>query len=163
MTSTAATVSPVASINGVALHAAGDALPPAALRQRACTELLRQAAQAAGLLAADDAPAADGVISAAASAAIEALLERNISLPAPADEACRRYYEAHKGTYRTGERLRARHILFAVTPGVDVVALRKQDGAKAGEAGSAHIVLFPGRPELFRNAQSSTPSIHCDP
>ena len=126
MTSTAATVSPVASINGVALHAAGDALPPAALRQRACTELLRQAAQAAGLLAADDAPAADGVISAAASAAIEALLEGNISLPALADEACRRYYEAHKGTYRTGERLRARHILFAVTPGVDVVALRKQ-------------------------------------
>ncbi len=31
-----------------------------------------------------------------------------------------------RATYRTGERVRARHILFAVTPGVDVSALRKQ-------------------------------------
>ncbi len=37
------------------------------LRQRACTELLRQAAQRAGLLAADDAPSEDGVISEAAA------------------------------------------------------------------------------------------------
>ncbi len=126
MTLTAIAAHPAASINGVALHAAGDALSPDALRQRACTELLRQAAQAAGLLGADDAAATDGVISAAASLAIEALLERNIRLPAPSDEACRRYYDAHQGTYRTGARLRARHILFAVTPGVDVVALRKR-------------------------------------
>ena len=48
---------------------------PDELRQRACTELLRQAAQRGGLLAADDAPSADGVISEAAGA-IEALLEQ---------------------------------------------------------------------------------------
>ena len=42
-------------INGVALHAPGEALSAEELRQRACTELLRQAAQAAGLLAASDA------------------------------------------------------------------------------------------------------------
>ena len=42
------------------------------------------------------------------------------------EEACRRHYAAHENSYRTGERLRVRHILFAVTPGVDVTALRKQ-------------------------------------
>ena len=52
-----------ASIDGVALHAVGETLSPEELRQRACTELLRQAAQAAGLLAASDAPSVDGVIS----------------------------------------------------------------------------------------------------
>ena len=40
-----------------------DALALDELRQRACTELLRQAAQRAGLLAAADPASADGVIS----------------------------------------------------------------------------------------------------
>ena len=43
---------PVARINGVPLHADGEILPPDALRQRACTELLRQQAQREGLIAA---------------------------------------------------------------------------------------------------------------
>lgn len=116
----------IACVNGVALHAPEEILSPDELRQRACTELLRQAAQSAGLLAASDTAAVDGVISAAASNAIEALLERNLVLPEPTGEDCRRYYAAHHGRYRTGERVRVRHILFAVTPGVDVVALRKQ-------------------------------------
>lgn len=115
-----------ASINSVALHAAGETLSAEELRQRACTELLRQAAQAAGLLAASDAPSADGVISEAAAGAIEALLEHNVKVPEPSDEACRRHHAAHEASYRTGERVRVRHILFAVTPGVDVVALRKR-------------------------------------
>ena len=101
-------------------------LSPEELRQRACTELLRQAAQAAGLLAASDAPSADGVISEAAAGAIEALLEASLKVPEPSDEACRRHHAAHEASYRTGERVRVRHILFAVTPGVDVVALRKR-------------------------------------
>jgi peptidyl-prolyl cis-trans isomerase C len=116
----------VASINGVALHAPEVTLAPDELRQRACTELLRQAAQRVGLLSADDAPAADGVISEVAADAIEALLERELSTPEPSEEACRRHYAAHEAAYRTGERVLARHILFAVTPGVDVVALRKR-------------------------------------
>jgi peptidyl-prolyl cis-trans isomerase C len=115
-----------ASINGVALHAAGEPLSPEELRQRACTELLRQAAQAAGLLAASDSPSTDGVISEAAAGAIEALLEASVKVPEPSDEACRRHHAAHEASYRTGERVRVRHILFAVTPGVDVAALRKR-------------------------------------
>ncbi len=115
----------VAHINGVALHAPEETLSAEALRQRACTELLRQAAQSAGLLADEDVASADGVISEAASVAIEALLDQNLNLPEPSDQACRRHYAAHEAVYRSGERVRVRHILFAVTPGVDVVALRK--------------------------------------
>lgn len=126
MTMETATTHSVARINGVALNSPGEMLPPEALRQRACTELLRQAAQSAGLLADNDAASTDGVTTEAASVAIEALLERNLNLPEPSEGACRRYHAAHEGTYRTGERVRARHILFAVTPGVDVVALRKR-------------------------------------
>jgi peptidyl-prolyl cis-trans isomerase C len=125
MTAASSTVA-VARINGAALHKPEESLSAEELRQRACTELLRQAAQAAGLLSADDTATADGVISDAASAAIEALLEQNLALPEPSEEDCQRYYTAHQGRYRRGERVRVRHILFAVTPGVDVVALRKQ-------------------------------------
>jgi len=115
-----------ARINGVPLNAPEEELPPDELRQRACTELLRQAAQRAGLLAADDAASADGVISEAAASAIAALLEQKLCLPEPAEEACRRHYAAHESTYRTGEKVRVRHILFAVTPWVDVAALRQR-------------------------------------
>lgn len=118
-----------ARVNGIALHAAGQLLAPEALRQRACTELLRQAARRAGLLAASDQPSWDrdgGVVSETASAAIEALLERELVVPEPSEEACRRHYAARAAIYRTGERVHVRHILFAVTPGTDVGALRRQ-------------------------------------
>jgi peptidyl-prolyl cis-trans isomerase C len=126
MSTDIAAASTLARVNGVALNTPDEVLTRKDLRQRACTELLRQAAQRAGLLAANDAPSADGVISEAAAAAIEALLERSLPIPEPSEEACRRHYAAHEAGYRTGERVRVRHILFAVTPGVDVVALRKK-------------------------------------
>ena len=115
---------PVARINGVPLHADGEILPPDVLRQRACTELLRQQAQRQGLLADSDAPAVDGAISAAASDAIEQLLERELAVPEPSEDACRRHHEAHPGAHAQGERVHLRHVLFAVTPGVDVKQLR---------------------------------------
>ena len=119
-------VSLQAHINGVPLTAPGVTLPAEELRQRACTELLRQAAQQAGLLDAADLPASDGVISEAAADAIEALLAQSLCLPEPAEEECHRHYAAHAATWCSGERVRVRHILFAVTPGVDVVGLRKR-------------------------------------
>ena len=115
-----------ASVNGVALHAPGETLAAEALRQRACTELLRQAAQRAGLLAAADPAPIDGATSEAATAAIEALLERELSIPEPSDEACRRHYAAHEASFRVGDRAQVRHVLFAVTPGVDVRLLRQR-------------------------------------
>ena len=83
--------------------------------------MLRQTAQSAGLLDASDPATTDGVISEAAANAIDALLEQNLNLPEPSEEACHRYHAAHQNAYRTGERVRVRHILFAVTPGVDVL------------------------------------------
>jgi len=115
-----------ASINGVIIARPEEALDAPTLRQRGCAELLRQAAIEAGLLASADVPANDGVQSEAASAAIEALLEQALDVPEPSLEACRRYHAAQQATYTTGERVDVRHILFAVTPGVDLNALRQQ-------------------------------------
>jgi hypothetical protein len=42
----------------------------------------------------------------------------------PSLEACTRHYTAHRERFVVGERVRARHILFAVTPGVEVATLR---------------------------------------
>jgi peptidyl-prolyl cis-trans isomerase C len=113
-------------VNGVALNPGGEDLPTEVLRQRACTELLRQAAIGAGLLSGDDAVPQDGVVSEAASQAIDALLDRELALPEPSDDACRRHFAAQPARYRTGERVQVRHILFAVTPGMDVVKLRNR-------------------------------------
>lgn len=129
----------VASVNGVALNPAGAALPAGELRQRACSELLRQAAMASGLLAADDLPPDDGALSAAATQAIEDLLEQVLVLPEPCEEECRRHYAAHVQRYASGARVHARHILFAVTPGVDVEALRLRAEACLIDVRSDHL------------------------
>jgi len=115
-----------AYINGVAIHHPDEVLDQDILRQRAYSELLRQTAIQKGLLPATDAPVTDGVLSEAASKAIEVLLAQEVVVPEPSDEACQRYHAAHQARYTTGERVDVRHILFAVTPGVDINALRKQ-------------------------------------
>ena len=138
----------VASVNGRALHSPGENIPAEELRQRACTELLRQAAQAAGLLDSEDETPVDGVISEAAAEAIQKLLDREIAVPEPSEADCRRHHAAHAGSYRAGERVHARHILFAITTGMDVAALRRRaeialldvrchDGKSAGVFASA--------------------------
>jgi len=114
------------AINGVVLADEQEALTPEELRQRACAELLRQAAMQAGLLAHDDPAPASGAMSEAASAAIEALLDQELAVPQPSEEACRRHHAAQRGRYAVGERVQLRHVLFAVTPGVDVNALRQR-------------------------------------
>ncbi len=114
------------AVNGVVLADPQEGASDEDLRQRACTELLRQAAMLAGLLAADDPTPAGGAITEAATAAIEALLDRELQLPDPTEEACRRHHAANLPRYAVGEQARVRHVLFAVTPGVDVNALRKR-------------------------------------
>jgi peptidyl-prolyl cis-trans isomerase C len=116
----------VARINGVALNTPQEELGAEQLRQRACTELLRQAAIGAGLLASSDPVALEGAISEAAAEAIDAWLERELQIPEPSDDACRRHFDAQPARYSRGERVRVRHVLFAVTPGMDVVALRNR-------------------------------------
>ena len=48
----------------------------------------------------------------------------DVRTPAPTQEECRRYYEAHPEQFTAGERVEARHILFAIMPGTPVMALR---------------------------------------
>lgn len=115
------------AVNGILLaRPEEDDLSTEELRQRACTELLRQAAMQAGLLAADDPAPLAGAFSEAATSAIEALLDQALTLPEPSDEACRRHHAANTARYAVGERALVRHVLFAVTPGVDVNALRQR-------------------------------------
>jgi peptidyl-prolyl cis-trans isomerase C len=101
------------TVNGVAVDAAGHASPQAA----AVRELLRQRAVAAGIAAAE----ATGE---EADAAIERVLEKEIATPEPGENECRRYYDAHPAEFASGELAFARHILFQVTPGAPVPAIR---------------------------------------
>ena len=116
----------VACVNGVPLHAADEQLDAAALRQRACEELLRQAAVKAGLMPASARPPADGLHPQAASDAIERLLDQALQVPEPDEAACRRHHAAHAADHALGERVQVRHVLFAVTPGVAIAALRQR-------------------------------------
>ena len=127
---TAAVLSPAPAttprVGGIAVADAEEALSPDELRRRATVELLRQAAIQAELLAHDDPAPVRGVISEAASDAIEALLERELVQPRADDSTCRRFHAANAARYAVGEKVRLRHILFAVTPGVDIDLLRKR-------------------------------------
>jgi peptidyl-prolyl cis-trans isomerase C len=115
----------VASINGIALHPAGETLDPTALRERAYTELLRQQAVKAGLL-----PRHAGLVAPelddAQRIVVESLLDAAVVSPEPGDSECRRYFDANKGRFIVGQALHVRHILFAVTPGVNVHALSQR-------------------------------------
>ena len=112
----------VASINGIALHAPGETMDEQALRERAITELLRQEAVALGLL-----PRFRGLTytepDEAQRGVIEAMVDQAVTTPAPTEEESRRHYEAQKNRFIVGQALHVRHILFAVTPGVNVHAL----------------------------------------
>ncbi len=113
------------AVKGVTFPGAEDALDAASLRVRARLELLRQEAIAEGLLPPTD-DSEPGAMTAAASEAIDALLDRVAPPIVPDEAACRRHFEAHRARFAHGERVRARHILFAVTPGVDVAKLRQR-------------------------------------
>lgn len=118
----ASTPAATASVGGVALHAPGEYLDEDSLRERAWGELLRQEAMRQGLLPQRHNCSAP-VLSPADQEIIQAMLEREIDAPAPSDEECRRYFESRKSHFVQGAQVHARHILFAVTPGVDVTRL----------------------------------------
>jgi peptidyl-prolyl cis-trans isomerase C len=103
------------SVNGVAVDASAFQSADAA----AAHELLRQRALALGL-------AGEGDDAAAIEEAIERLLEREVEVPQPGDAECRRFYAAHPDLFVSGELVETSHILFAVTAGTPVAALRAQ-------------------------------------
>jgi peptidyl-prolyl cis-trans isomerase C len=102
------------TVNGVAVEASsGESRELAAVR-----ELLRQRAIATGLLP----PDLDDVDT--VGAAIERLLADEVSVPAPTDAECERYYQNHLKEFESGDLVYARHILFQVTPSVSVPEIR---------------------------------------
>jgi len=118
----AASVPTMAYVNGIALHAPGQRPDTATLRESAYSELLRQQAVRAGLL-----PRHTGLsapeLSDAERKAIEAMVDQDVVTPQPTGDEGQRYYDAHTAQFMVGQALHLRHILFAVTPGVNVQAL----------------------------------------
>lgn len=112
----------LASINGVALHTAAQSPDEEVLRELAYTELLRQQAVKAGLL-----PFKGVLLSPDLTEEerhiLESMVDAAVQVPEPEEEECRRYYEGRKSNYMVGQAVQLRHILFAVTPGVNVHAL----------------------------------------
>ena len=111
-----------ASINGIALHEPGEALDAETLRERAYTELLRQHAVHRGLLP-GTVFLATPTLSDAERHVLETMTDNEVSAPEPTESECRRYYDTHKPHFTVGQSRHVRHILFAVTPGVNVHAL----------------------------------------
>jgi peptidyl-prolyl cis-trans isomerase C len=127
---------------------------PEELRQRACTELLRQAAHRAGLLdAADDPPPSTACHQRGRHRAIEALLERELRCPSPRRGLPPPPRRARRAPAH-GERVQLRHVLFAVTPGVDVRAAQARRGLPARPA-------LPRAGEADRFAEAARQTSNC--
>jgi peptidyl-prolyl cis-trans isomerase C len=145
----------LASINGIALHEAGDGLDAQTLRERAYTELLMQQAVKQGLL-----PRYRGLVAQPPDEAqrhvIESMLDQAVTSPDPTEDECRRHYEAQKSRLIVGQALHVRHILFAVTPGVNVHALSQR--AETALLELSRKGLAPGRFEALAAELSNCPS-----
>lgn len=126
------------SINGttfdegaVAREAAlfGDSPNPdaAARRALAVRELLLQRAVEIGLLEAES-PGRRAVLASrdGEDAVIAAVIDADVQAPRATEDECRRHFDAHPERFTAGELIEARHILFAVTPGTPVAALRAE-------------------------------------
>jgi peptidyl-prolyl cis-trans isomerase C len=85
--------------------------------------------------------------------AIERLLEQEVVTPEPDEAACRRHYDARRADYRSGDLVFARHILFAVTPGAPVEALRRK-----AEETLHEVQRDPGRFAALARERSNCPS-----
>ena len=115
----------IPSINGVKLLQPDRRPDKATLAGRARDELLRQQAVTLGLL-----PRHDGVTAPELTEhdrqVIQGMVDQAVGLPQPDEEAGRRHFEANKHLFVQGQALHVRHILFAVTPEVNVHALLVQ-------------------------------------
>ena len=145
----------VASVNGIALHEPDETLSLQALRERAYTELLRQQAVKAGLL-----PRYGGLSyrepDEAQRQIMEAMVDAAVSVPEPSEVECQRHYEAQKNRFIVGQALHVRHILFAVTPGVNVHALSQRAEAALLELTRKDVA--PGHFEKLAGELSNCPS-----
>ena len=93
------------------------------------------------------------------TAAVEAVIEREVDVPAPAEAECRRYYDNNPARFRSADLVEAAHILLAAAP--DDADARAAAEERAGEL----IALLTGAPERFGDlarAHSACDSRHSD-
>ena len=112
----------VASINGIALHTPDQRPDADTVQELAYTELLRQQAVKQGLLPGKNVVYAPE-LSAEERLTLESMVDAAVPIPVPTEDECKRYFEARQARYVVGQAVRMRHILFAVTEGVNVQAL----------------------------------------
>jgi len=86
--------------------------------------------------------------------AIQALLDAQAPVPEPDQAACRRHYDAHPERFVVGELVEADHILFQVTPQVDLDALRARAEAVLAEV-RADPASFARRARELSNCPSA--------
>ena len=117
----------VISVNGIAIprdaiarevqqHPAATAVAAwkEAARALAIRELLLQEARRLEVVA-EPLTDSEGRQEAEEEALIRALIEREVRMPAPDTEGCRRYYEQNRRRFRTADICEAAHILFAAS------------------------------------------------
>ena len=124
-----ATVSASEITREMTLHADAPDPEAAARRTLAIRELLLQRAGELGLL--EDGAPRERVSFAGRDDeddVIAQLLEREVKTPSPTPGECRRYFDTHPERFTSGDLVEARHILFAITPGTPVIALREHAG-----------------------------------
>jgi peptidyl-prolyl cis-trans isomerase C len=94
-----------------------------------------------------------GIAGASDEQAIDALLDREVPVPAPTVEECRRWYDEHPAAVRGADLVEAAHILFAVTADAPLPALR----ALAQDV-LAQALAAPQRFAALARAYSNCPS-----
>lgn len=143
------------AINGVSLHAPGERPGETELRERAWTELLRQEAVRQGLLPRRNALTAPE-LTPAERQVLERMLDDAVEVPAPDTDTCLRYYEANKPRFVEGRLVHLRHILFAVTEGVDVhkLAVKAEEVLLELVREDAAADLFPRLAREYSNCPS---------
>ena len=117
--------SPVPSINGVFLTHSDEHVDTRILHERAYAELLRQEAIRLGKISncvEEVAP----ILSTDEQNSIQEMLDEIIHIPTPTRAECQRYYDSNRQALTVGQSRKIRHILFAVTPGVNVNALAQR-------------------------------------
>ena len=100
-----------------------------------------------------------GVDEADESAAVQAVIDREVDIPEPAEAECRRYYDNNPARFSSPDLVEAAHILLAAAP--DDEAQRDRAEAQAGEL----IDTLSGTPERFgelARAHSACDSKHID-
>lgn len=123
----------------------------AAARALVVRELLRREVERLGIDAA--AEAIDDET--AEEAAIRILVEREMPVPGPTTQACRRYFEQNAQRLRHPDRLRVRHILLAAAP--DDVEARLAARTR-GEELIGELRAYPQRFTEFAMRHSACPS-----